>query len=112
MVYQPTAMNVAKYLGFTFGFKWLVIALALIFDSWFQRRLFLAALSLLGVAFCFQFTIEVLANQKFLHIWVIIANLFVAFALWRLWRLSLGVTTLPGDFVALVLVLLIFSCVL
>src|SRR6266478_6632219 len=109
MVDQPTAMNVAKYLGFTFGFKWLLIALALIFASWFQRRLFLAALSLLGVAFCFQFTIEVLANQKFLHIWVIIANLFVAFALWRLWRLSLGGTTLPGKFVAFVLFLLIIS---
>src|SRR6266478_119436 len=109
MVDQPTAMNVAKYLGFTFGFKWLLIALALIFASWFQRRLFLAALSLLGVALCFQFTIEVLANQKFLHIWVIIANLFVAFALWRLWRLSLGGTTLPGKFVAFVLFLLIIS---
>jgi DNA-binding beta-propeller fold protein YncE len=107
MVDQPTAMNVAKYLGFTFGFKWLLIALALIFASWFQRRLFLAALSLLGVAFCFQFTIEVLANQKFLHLWVIIANLFVAFALWRLWRLSLGGTTLPGKFVATALFLLI-----
>jgi DNA-binding beta-propeller fold protein YncE len=107
MVDQPTAMNVAKYLGFTFGFKWLLIALALIFASWFQRRLFLAALSLLGVAFCFQFTIEVLANQKFLHIWVIIANLFVAFALWRLWRLSLGGTTLPGKLVSTVLFLLV-----
>jgi DNA-binding beta-propeller fold protein YncE len=107
MVDQPTAANVAKYLGFIFGFKWLLIALALIFASWFQRRLFLAALSLLGVAFCFQFTIEVLANQKFLHIWVIIANLFVAFALWRLWRLSLGGTTLPGKFVATVLFLLV-----
>jgi DNA-binding beta-propeller fold protein YncE len=107
MVDQPSAENVLKYLGFTFGFKWLLIAPALIFASWFQRRLFLAALSLLAVAFSFQFTIEVLANQKFLHIWVIIANLFVAFALWRLWRLSLGGTTLPGKFVALGLFLLI-----
>src|SRR5437870_5767500 len=107
MVDQPTAANVAKYLGFIFGFKWLLIALALIFASWFQRRLFLAALSLLGVAFCFQFTIEVFANQKFLHIWVIIANLFVAFALWRLWRLSLGGTTLPGKFVATALFFLV-----
>jgi sugar lactone lactonase YvrE len=107
MVDQPTAMNVAKYLGFTFGFKWLLIALALIFASWFQRRVFLAALSLLGVAFCFQFTIEVFANQKFLHIWVIIANLFVAFALWRLWRLSVGGTTLPGKLAASVLFLVV-----
>jgi DNA-binding beta-propeller fold protein YncE len=107
MVEQPTAANVLKYLGFTFGFKWLLIALALIFAGSLQRRFFLAALSLVAVAFSFQFTIEVLANQKFLHIWVIIANLFVAFALWRLWRFSLGGTTLPGKFVAAVLFLLV-----
>ena len=104
---HPTAVNVAKYLGFTFGFKWLLIALALVFASSLQRRFFLAVLSLLAVAFCFQFTIESLANQKFFHIWVIIANLFVAFALWRLWRLSLGGTTLPGKVVALGLFLVI-----
>jgi len=109
MVEQPTATNVLKYLGFTFGFKWLLIALALIFAGSLPRRFFLAALSLLAVAFSFQFTIEVFANQKFLHIWVIIANLFVAFALWRLWRFSLGGTTLPGKFVAAVLFFLVIA---
>src|SRR6476660_2215736 len=104
---HPTTENVLKYLGFTFGFKWLLIALALILAGSLQRRFFLAALSLIAVAFSFQFTIEVLANQKFLHIWVIIANLFVAFALWRLWRLSLGGTTLPGKFIAALLFLLV-----
>jgi len=104
---HPTAANVAKYLGFTFGFKWLLIAVALIFETSLQRRLFLAVSSLLAVAFCFQFTIEVLANQKFLHTWVIIANLFVAFALWRLWHLSLAGTTLPGKLTATVLFLLV-----
>src|SRR5438128_4355126 len=107
MVEQPTAANVLKYLGFTFGFKWLLIAVGLIFAGSLQRRFFLAALSLVAVAFSFQLAIEVLANQKFLHIWVIIANLFVAFALWRLWRLSLLGTTLPGKFVAIVLFLVI-----
>jgi DNA-binding beta-propeller fold protein YncE len=104
---QPTAANVLKYLGFTFGFKWPLIALALILAGSLQRRFFFAALSLIAVAFSFQFTIEVLANQKFLHIWVIIANLFVAYALWRLWRFSLAGTTLPGKFVATVLFLLV-----
>src|SRR6266705_151076 len=107
MVEQPTAANVLKYLGFTFGFKWLLIALALIFAGSLQRRFFLAALSLVAVAFSFQFTVEVFANQKFLHIWVIVANLFVAFALWRLWRFSLGGITEPGKFVAAVLFLLV-----
>ena len=104
---HPTVMNVAKYLGFTFGFKWLLIALALVFATSLQRRFFLAAFSLLLVAFCFQFTIEVLANQKFIHIWMIIANLFVAFAVWRLWCLRLAGTTLPGKFAAVAATLLI-----
>lgn len=104
---QPTAANVLKYLGFTFGFKWLLIALALVFANSLQRRLFLAVSSLLAVAFCFQFTIEALANQKFIHTWTIIVNLFVAFGLWRLWRLSLAGTTVPGKLVATVLFLLI-----
>jgi len=104
---HPTVANVTKYLGFTFGFKWLLIALALVFATSLQRRFFLAFLSLIAVAFCFQFTIEVLANQKFIHIWVIIANLFVAFALWRLWHVSLAGTTLPGKFAAIAATLLI-----
>jgi DNA-binding beta-propeller fold protein YncE len=104
---HPTVANVTNYLGFTFGFKWLLIALALVFATSLQRRFFLAFLSLIAVAFCFQFTIEVLANQKFIHIWVIIANLFVAFALWRLWHVSLAGTTLPGKFAAIAATLLI-----
>ena len=103
---HPTFENVTKYLGFTFGFKWALIVLALIFATSVQRRVFLALLSLLAVAFSFQFTIEVLANQKFIHIWVIVANLFVAFGFWRLWHLSLGGTTVPTRFVALALLTL------
>jgi DNA-binding beta-propeller fold protein YncE len=104
---HPTAWNVTKYLGFTFGFKCLLITLALLFASSLQRRVFVAVSSLILVAFSFQFTIEVLANQKFFHIWIIIANLFVAFALWRLWRLSLGGITLPGKLAAILLFILI-----
>jgi len=104
---HPTVANVTNYLAFTFGFKWFLIALALVFATNLQRRFFLAFFSLIAVAFCFQFTIEVLANQKFIHIWVIIANLFVAFALWRLWRLSLVGTTLPGKLTAIAATLLI-----
>jgi len=104
---HPTAWNVAKYLGFTFGFKWLLIALALIFATGLQRRIFLAVSSLLLVAFSFQFTIEVFANQKFFHIWVIIANLFVAYGLWRLWRFSIAGITLPAKLFAIVLVIAI-----
>jgi DNA-binding beta-propeller fold protein YncE len=101
---HPTAWNVTTYLGFIFGFKWVLIALALVFATGLQRRIFVAVSTLVAVAFCFQFTIEVLANQKFLHIWMIIINLFVAYGLWRLWHLSLGGVTLPGKVTAALLV--------
>ena len=104
---HPTFANVAKYLEFTFGFKWLLIAVGLVFATSLQRRFFLAVLSLLAIAFCFQFTIEVLANQKFIHIWMIIANLFVAFGGWKLWHASVAGTTLPGKSAAIAATLLI-----
>ncbi len=104
---HPTVLNVLKYLGFTFGFKWLLVALALVFATGLQRRIFVAVSSLVVVAFFFQLTIEVLANQKFLHIWLILVNLFVAYGLWRLWHLKLGPTTLPGKLAAIVFLVLI-----
>ncbi len=104
---QPTAWNVIKYLGFTFGFKWILLALALIFATSLQRRFFVAISALGAVAFFFQLTVEVLANQKFLHIWAIIANLFVAYGLLRLWRISVEGTQVPGKIAAVILFLLI-----
>jgi sugar lactone lactonase YvrE len=106
-VEHPTAWNVAAYLGFSFGFKWLLLATALIFATSLQRRLFVAISGLIAVAFLFQLTVEVLANQKFLHIWAVIANLFVAYGLWRLWKLSIGGTVLPGRLTAVILFVLI-----
>jgi sugar lactone lactonase YvrE len=104
---HPTFWNVASYLAFSFGFKWLLLLLALLFANSLQRRFFLAALSLIGIAFFFQLTIEVLANQKFIHIWAIIANLFVAFGLCRLWRISVEGTQVPGKIASVALFLLI-----
>jgi DNA-binding beta-propeller fold protein YncE len=104
---HPTFWNVIAYLGFSFGFKWLLLILALIFATSLQRRFFLAALTLLGIAFSFQLTVEVLANQKFIHMWAIIANLYVAYGLCRLWKLHVESTTLPGKIAACVLFILI-----
>ena len=99
---NPTLLNVTKYLGFTFGLKWLFIGLALIWMSWFQRRIVVAVTSLLGVAFMFQFSEEVLANHKFLNIWLIVANLFVAYGIWRLWNLTIKRVSVRAAAVALV----------
>lgn len=104
---NPTILSVVQYLGFTFGFKWLLIALALFLATQFQRRVMIAVTSLIALAFFFQFSDEVLANHKFLNIWLIIANLFVAYGLWRLWNMVLLKSHLTGKIVAVALTALI-----
>ncbi|HKQ40605.1 MAG TPA: hypothetical protein VJ063_21220, partial [Verrucomicrobiae bacterium] len=87
IVEPPTLNNILRYIGFSFGLKWALILIGLGFLTWFQRKLFLALCSLFLVTFCLQLSLENLANHKYLNIWLIIGNLFVAFGVWRLWTL-------------------------
>ena len=99
--------DVLYYTFFTFGFKWVLIAIALYFASGLQRRFLAAAFMVFPLTYCFRFSEEVLANHKFLNIWLIIANVFVAFALVKLWNLKIASSTLPTRLAAIVLGLLI-----
>lgn len=97
--------QVLKYLWWTFGLKWILILVALLFFSWRNIRLFVAMFSLFLITFCLQFSDENLANHKFLNIWLVLANLFVGYGVWRLWRLGWGFwTRLPFRIVAIALV--------
>jgi hypothetical protein len=86
---NPTLWDVIKYLGFTFGFKCLLIAVALIFASSLQRRMFVAVSGLIVAAFSLKFGVETLLNHKFLNTWVTIINLFCAYAVCRIWKVRL-----------------------
>jgi DNA-binding beta-propeller fold protein YncE len=67
----------------------------------------IAVTSLIALAFFFQLSEEVLANHKFLNVWLVIANLFVAYGLCHLWKMKLLKNALPGKIAAVVLVALI-----
>jgi DNA-binding beta-propeller fold protein YncE len=100
---QPTWGKIIRYIGFSFGLKLGLAALALVFASWFQIRFFLTLCVLWVITFSLQLSVEGLANHKFLNVWLIISNLFVAYALWRLWRLPnrwLRVVSKPAAAVA------------
>jgi len=86
IIESPTLDRVIRYIGFSFGLKWALILVALLFATWFQRRLFLALCSMYVMTFCFEMSLETLANHKYLNIWLIISNLFVAYGIWRLWK--------------------------
>lgn len=81
---HPTLVLVVKYLGWIFGFKWILIFIALILLPGFHRRLFIAFSSLLAVAFLFQLSTDVFNNHKLLNVWSIFATAYAAYALWRI----------------------------
>jgi sugar lactone lactonase YvrE len=88
IIEQPTLDRVIRYIGFSFGLKWGLILVALLFATWFHRRFFLALCSMYVMTFCLEMSLETLANHKYLNIWLIISNLFVAYGIWRLWKLK------------------------
>ena len=102
-------MQVVRYLGFTFGLKWVLILIGLLFFSWRNIRLFIAICSLFLLTFCFQFSEEALANHKFVNIWLVLANLFAAYGLWRLWHLRIAGWAIPSRLVAILLTIPIIA---
>ncbi|MEO5918621.1 MAG: hypothetical protein ABIQ17_03570, partial [Candidatus Limnocylindrales bacterium] len=86
VVDDPTPLRVATYLGFIFGPKLLLAGIGLAAGTWRQARIFLAFVALVALAFLVQFSVETLANHKFINTWLIVANLFAAFGLVRLWE--------------------------
>src|SRR6202008_3347953 len=83
----PSVTNVMSNFGLMFGAKWAAVIVALILASWFQWRFFIAFCVLLLLPFCSQLNSQILAGHTFLNIWLILANLFAAYGLWRLWKL-------------------------
>jgi len=101
VIEPPTLHNIISYIGFSFGLKWGLILVALVFATWFQRRFFLALCTLYIMTFCLEMSLETLANHKYLNVWLILGNLFVAYGIWRLCRLRPFWIGIPSMLVAL-----------
>lgn len=100
---DPSLATVLYYLIFTFGFKWLLMGMGVAWSGNLERRFFAAASALLVFAFCTQFTEEILTNHKFFNIWLVIANVYVAYGLVRLWQLRVWSTSVPARVAAALL---------
>lgn len=86
---QPTVWQVVKYLGWTFGLKWILIAVTLVLTSGFHRRFMLALLSLLAIVFILQLSPDVFNNHKLLNVWASFANVYAGYALWRIGKIKI-----------------------
>lgn len=101
--------NVLGWTLFTFGFKWILLGIALYFSSGLQRRLMLAVSVLLPLTYCFRFSEEVLANHKFINVWLVIVNVFCGYGVVKLWNLKAGKSAVPSRIAAVILLILIFT---
>jgi len=82
----PSLFLMLKYLGWTFGVKWILLGVAFFFASGFQRRLLLAISSLVVIVFLFQLSTDIFNNHKLLNIWVTFINVYAAYGLWQVGR--------------------------
>ena len=85
-VEDPTPVRVATYIGFIFGPKIILAVAGLVLANWRQARVYIAMASLVLLAFTVQFSLEVFANHKFIHMWLIVTNVFAAYGIVRLWH--------------------------
>lgn len=100
---NPTLLSVIVYLGFHFGIKLFLLDIAVSMASWFHFRLLIATSVLVVLPFVSQLSADVINGHKFLNIWLIIINIFAAYALWRLWGLKPKFLAFAGRRIALVL---------
>lgn len=100
---NPSILTVVYYLMFTFGFKWLLMGVGVALTGSVPRRFFAAASALLIFAFTTRFTEEIIVNHKFFNIWLVIANVYVAYGLVRMWRLKILSTRIPPRLVTALL---------
>lgn len=87
VVENPTPWRVLSYFCFTFGEKLFLGLVAVILCTTLPRRLFVALLILPILAFSTQLSTDIINNHKFLYIWVLLLNLFVAYAIWRIGKI-------------------------
>lgn len=100
---EPTVLLVLQYVLWTFGFKLLLILVALWLLPNVHRWFFLALSSLLLVVFLLQLSTDPFNNHKLINIWGIFGSIYVAYGLWYIGKGSL-MRSILAAFLALVMV--------
>ena len=86
IVAEPTVLKVAEYIGWTFGLKLVLIAIAAALVPAGYRKLMLALSAPAIVVFLFQLSTDMFNNHKLLNIWTVLISVYVAYALWHVGR--------------------------
>jgi hypothetical protein len=89
LISNPTLKNFLTYWVFNLGLATILAPLGFLISRRGQRKILLPFLVLFVVGNIFQFTPDLPTNHKFFNLFLIGANVFVAYFLVRLWKKSL-----------------------
>jgi len=82
-------LTTPKFLSYWFqnlGLSLILIPLGFLLANKIAKKLFLVILPLFLIGNLFQFSPEIAANHKFFNLFIIIGNMFSAFAIWWVWQ--------------------------
>ena len=83
---ELTIFKFFEFWIYNLGLSIVLIPLGLIYGNWNQRKIFLSFFALFIVGNLIQFSPEIAANHKFFNYFIIIGNIFSAYALIILWK--------------------------
>lgn len=96
VVYPLTASKFISYWFQNLGLSLILIPFGFFLANKLAKKLFLAILPLFIIGNLFQFSPEIAANHKFFNLFLIVGNMFSAWAIYLLWRKSfLGKLIVP-----------------
>ncbi|MFN2500986.1 MAG: hypothetical protein ABR530_03120 [Pyrinomonadaceae bacterium] len=86
---NPTLPLVLQYIGWTFGFKLILLAIAVYFVPGPHRRVLAAFTLLVPVVFLTQLSTDAFNNHKLLNMWNVLTSSYEAYAIWMIGRRNL-----------------------
>lgn len=84
-----TEFTITKFIEFwilNLGISLILIPLGIIFSNKIQRKIFIAFFLIFIVGNSIQFSIEIAANHKFFNYFMLVGNMFSAYAIYVIWK--------------------------
>lgn len=86
IAHNLTVPNFFTYWFLNLGLSFILVPVGFFLAERVAKKIFLAFFSLFILGNLVQFSPEMAANHKFFNVFLVVSNIFVAAALWRLWQ--------------------------
>jgi len=94
-----SASSWINYWLLNLGLGFILIPLGFLLSARIEKKLFISFFILFLLGNIFQFSPDIATNHKFLNLWIIVSNIYIAFALYKLWQKNFYVKSLVLIFI-------------